>query len=63
MVSEEDAAEEEDEVEEEEEEEDAAEEADGGAPVDVPAWDPDIQPPDISEEEANALAIANSELD
>ena len=48
------------------EEENAAEEedeaqADGDDHVDVPAWDPETQPPDISEEEA--IAIANSELD
>jgi hypothetical protein len=28
-----------------------------------PAWDPETQPPDISEKEAIALAMANSELD
>ena len=50
------------------EEEDAAEvedaaQADGDDHLDVPAWDPETQPPDISEEEAVAIAIANSELD
>jgi hypothetical protein len=28
-----------------------------------PAWDPETQPLDISEEEAIAMALANSELD
>ena len=44
------------------EEEDAAAD-DGDDHIDVPAWGLEAQPPDITEEEAIAMAVANSELD
>jgi hypothetical protein len=46
-----------------EDEDEEAERADNDHDDDGPVWDPETQPPNISKEEALAMALANSELD
>jgi hypothetical protein len=72
ITAEEEENDQEDADEDEDEDKDADEDEDEDEDVNMahydhddggPAWDPETQPPDISEEEAIAMALANSEQD